>query len=90
MAFDDPIVWILIAAVVVFLFGAGQIPKFAKSIGLARKEFSDAMSGVTTTNASVSSASDPLLSAAQKEGIETSGKTRQQVASELSWKLNKQ
>ena len=32
---------------------------------------------------------DPLIVAAQNEGIETQGKSKQQIASELSWKLNK-
>jgi sec-independent protein translocase protein TatA len=97
LAFDEPIVWVLIVVVVVFLFGAGQIPKFAKSIGQARREFSNAMiSTPTTTNATVESAAapsspsstDPLLEAARKEGIDTQGRSRQEIASELSLKLN--
>ncbi|HZW58334.1 MAG TPA: twin-arginine translocase TatA/TatE family subunit [Nitrososphaerales archaeon] len=32
---------------------------------------------------------DPLVLACQKEGIDTASKTRTQLASELSWKLNK-
>jgi sec-independent protein translocase protein TatA len=95
MGLDDPVVIVLIAAVVIFLFGAGQIPKFAKSLGQARKEFNNAMSSSpSTTNATVevpsSSSQDPLVSAAQKEGIDTQGKSREQIASELSFKLNKQ
>jgi len=35
------------------------------------------------------STDDPLVVAAQKEGIDTQGKTKEQIASELSWKLNK-
>ncbi len=105
MAFDDPIVWVLIVAVVVFLFGANKIPSLARSLGQARREFDGAMKGNvpsepigTTSNASVVpppmpvapavEASDPLIEAAQKEGIDTRGKTKQQIASELSWKLN--
>lgn len=38
--------------------------------------------GSATTNAV-----DPLLLAAQKEGIDTQGKTRDQIATELAWKL---
>ncbi|MGI0080452.1 MAG: hypothetical protein ACRECH_12610, partial [Nitrososphaerales archaeon] len=34
-------------------------------------------------------ADDPLIAAAQREGIDTTGKTREQIASELSWKLNR-
>ncbi len=39
MAFDDPIVWLLIVAAVVLFFGASRIPKFARSLGEARREF---------------------------------------------------
>jgi sec-independent protein translocase protein TatA len=106
MAFDDPIVWVLIVAVVVFLFGASKIPSLARSLGQARREFSSAMNGnvpasssgmqnatiapppMPPTTASAIDPSDPLIEAAQKEGIDTRGKTKQQIASELSWKLN--
>jgi sec-independent protein translocase protein TatA len=99
MAWDDPIVWLLIAAVVIFLFGASKIPQFARSIGQARREFTEASKGnygSTTSNSSspspvttVLDQSDPLVLAAQKEGINTAGKTREQIASEISWKLSK-
>ena len=47
MALDDPIVWVLIAAVVIFLFGANKIPQFAKAIGQARREFDQASKEIT-------------------------------------------
>jgi sec-independent protein translocase protein TatA len=106
MAFDDPIVWVLIIAVVIFLFGANKIPQFARAIGNARKEFSEASKEFTNPGPvtqpvapvqTVQSASviaqpvgqsvDPLIEAAQKEGIDTQGKTRDQIATELAWKL---
>ena len=110
MAFDDPIVWIIILAVVVFLFGAGKIPQFAKSLGQARKEFDQASKEIknpspepayaqptvasqTTKNSASAQGNtnpgtvDPLLLAAQKEGIDTQGKTKDQIATELAWKL---
>lgn len=114
MAFDDPIVWVLIVTVVVFLFGSSKIPSIAKAIGQARREFDSAVKGVGASapidsgplkmqNTTVSSpptsalvgattsavdSPDPLVEAAQKEGIDTRGKTKQQIATELSWKLN--
>ena len=97
MAFDDPVVIILILAVVVLLFGAGRIPALAKSLGQARREFDKAMKGTyedsptvvpVASQKSVTVAEDPLIVAAQKEGIDTSGKTKQEIASALSWKLN--
>jgi sec-independent protein translocase protein TatA len=97
MGWDDPVVWILIAVVVVFLFGATRIPQFARAIGQARKEYSDASkdnSSISNTAAPRSSAvvadqNDPLVLAAQREGIDTTGKTREQIASEISWKLSR-
>jgi sec-independent protein translocase protein TatA len=114
MAFDDPIVWILIIAVVVFLFGANKIPQFAKAIGQARREFDTASKAITNPTAVIDNpqaitapipstqaaqstvvsgaqpnaqTADPLILAAQKEGIETAGKTRDQIATEIAWKL---
>ncbi len=88
MGFDDPVVIILILAVAVLLFGAGRIPAFARSLGQARREFDKAMKGtleetttVPSTQKSVASTEEPLITAAQKEGIDTSGKTKQEIAS---------
>ncbi|MGI0092398.1 MAG: twin-arginine translocase TatA/TatE family subunit [Nitrososphaerales archaeon] len=124
MAFDDPVVWVLIIAVVVFLFGSSKIPQFARSIGQARREFESGWKGISNeimkppgaavappqapggvsgfpspqsppgpvavaSSAQPLQASDPLIVACQNEGIDTMGKTREQLASELSWKLNK-
>lgn len=105
MGLDDPVIWVLVAVAIMFLFGASRIPKFARSLGLARKEFQNAMNGTVEANTkdalfsgnntSIPIASyshvenDPLVLAAQKEGIDTTGKSREQIASELSWKLNK-
>ena len=113
MAFDDPVVWILIIAVVVFMFGSSKIPQFARALGQARKEFDNGWKGITSdiTNSTIAAANtqklehtnpgsgpirssgtsytDPILLAAQREGIDTQGKTREQLADELSWKLNK-
>jgi sec-independent protein translocase protein TatA len=110
MAWDDPLVWILIAAVVIFLFGSAKIPQFARALGTARKEFDQAWrsmsqpqsaSGQTMPSGQVANATvspdyaptkasvgeDPIITAARNEGIITEGRTRQQIASDLAWKL---
>lgn len=95
MALDDPVVIILIAAVVILLFGASRIPQLAKSLGQARREFEKGSKGETATGSqpvgvtTSPAPDDPLVVAAQKEGIDTQGKTKEQIASELSWKLNR-
>lgn len=116
MAWDDPVVWVLIIAVVIFLFGANKIPQFAKALGQARREFDQASKELTNpspapvaqpvattsaatvqnfaapvahpgVSATAAAPNDPLVVAAQKEGIDTTGKTRDQIATELAWKL---
>jgi sec-independent protein translocase protein TatA len=117
MAWDDPVVWVLIVAVVVFLFGSSKIPSIARALGDARREFDNSLKGnppgasrnaptaVVNNQQQVAytpppappsavqtfpAPNDPLVLAAQREGIDTTGKTREQIASELSWKLNQQ
>ncbi|MHB8567211.1 MAG: twin-arginine translocase TatA/TatE family subunit [Nitrososphaerales archaeon] len=107
MALDDPVVLILIFALIIFLFGSNKIPGFAKALGEARREFDNAWKGYNNpaSRATVppgaqgastfipsttpALASDPLVIAAQNEGIDTFGKTREQISTELAWKLNK-
>lgn len=92
MVLEDPIVIGLIVLLVILLFGASRIPSLARALGQARREFDKGSKGEGTqseTPAPASTQDDPLFIAAQKEGIETQGKTREQVASELSWKLSK-
>jgi sec-independent protein translocase protein TatA len=109
MAWDSPETLILIAVVVVFLFGASRIPQFARALGSARREFDQAWRGITppqsassvqpvpggqappaapySNPAQSSGGEDPIITAARNEGIVTEGKTRQQIASDLAWKL---
>ncbi len=101
MALDDPVVIVLIVAAIVFLFGGTKIPKLARSLGEARREFDKAVRGEREPEGVIKSDhlgaigtaqktnADALVVAAQREGIDTNGKTREQLASELSWKLNK-
>ena len=82
----------------ILLFGAGRIPAFARSLGQARREFDKAMKGNfdepskaqsgSPQKAEISTPEDPLVEGAKKEGIDTTGKTKQEIASALSWKLN--
>jgi sec-independent protein translocase protein TatA len=73
VAFDDPVVWILLVAVVVFLFGANKIPELARSIGEARREFNLASKTLTSP---ISALTDPLTlakPAQTNEGAANSG-----------------
>src|SRR5438046_10333781 len=78
--------WVVIGIIVValFIWGPSKIPEIARSLGRARKEFDEAAKGLT--NPSVVSApriestpSDPLIETAQRLGVSTEGKTRQEI-----------
>lgn len=120
MAWDDPMVWILIVGLGILLFGSNKIPELARSLGMARREFDAASKGLVDTINSeinpiktpvqaqrsinrpaapqpqvatpgpVAPENDPLLVAARNEGIDTRGKSRTQIASELAEKVKDQ
>jgi sec-independent protein translocase protein TatA len=100
MALDDPLQWVVIAVVaIVFpMYGPKKIPELARSIGLARKEFNQASVGVpgqptpptataptkTPTRPAVAPSGDALIDAARKLNISTEGKTREEIAGEIT------
>ncbi|OYT67123.1 MAG: twin-arginine translocase TatA/TatE family subunit [Candidatus Wolframiiraptor sp. EX4484-121] len=98
--------WIIVAAIIVFLllWGPTKLPKIARSLGEAKKEFEKAvkeaeevkeaavepMKSVATTAAEeVRSAEDKLIEVAKALGIQTEGKTRDQIAKEILEKTKK-
>lgn len=91
MALYDPFQLILILGVVavILIWGPSKIPQLARSIGRARKEFEDASRGLTnpelvsTTSTTDTVQADSLIQTAQKLGINTQGKTRQQISDEI-------
>jgi sec-independent protein translocase protein TatA len=88
MALGDPFQILLILGVVavILIWGPQKIPELARSIGKARKEFDDASKGLLQPTASsppTSSTPDSLIDTAQKLGISTQGKTRQEISDEI-------
>ena len=94
----DPIELIIIGVIVVviILWGPKKIPEFARSIGLAKREFDNAKKeaqnlGTTmVTGAAAQSSSSPattsddqLIETARRLGIVTEGKTSQQISDEI-------
>lgn len=84
----DPFQILLILAVVAVLliWGPQKIPELARSIGRARREFDDASKGIVQPSTSPSantSTPDTLVETAQKLGINTQGKTRQEISDEI-------
>ena len=87
--FGDPLNLLLVLGVVVVLliWGPQKIPELARSLGRARREFDDASRGLvsqaTTNSTSTTPTPDSLVETAQKLGIATQGKTRQEISDEI-------
>jgi len=80
--------WILIALIVIVLliWGPGKIPKLARSLGEAKKEFYKAQREAEKA-INEPPPEDPVIEAAKKLGISTEGKTKEQIKKELAEKL---
>lgn len=88
MAIGDPFQIILILGVVavILIWGPSKIPELARSLGRARKEFDDAshgLAGQITSPSTSTSTPDSLVDTAQRLGISTQGKTRQEISDEI-------
>ncbi|OLD78825.1 hypothetical protein AUF62_01630 [archaeon 13_1_20CM_52_20] len=88
VVFGDPLNLLLVLGVVVVLliWGPQKIPELARGLGRARKEFDDASRGFlqhATESASPAPAVDSLVDTAHKLGIDTQGKTRQEISDEI-------
>ncbi|MEM0383755.1 MAG: twin-arginine translocase TatA/TatE family subunit [Candidatus Caldarchaeum sp.] len=91
--------WIVVAVVVLllFLWGPEKLPKIARSIGQAKKEFEKASKGfeeeiskAASLQASTSSPpDDKLLEVARALNIQTEGLTRDEIAKAIVEKSQK-
>lgn len=84
--------WIVILAIlaVIMIWGPDKIPKLARALGQARKEFEKAQKEFTNPTPEPASipeskmaSDDYLIQTAKKLGIETAGKTREQISNEI-------
>ncbi len=81
--------WIVVGVIVIviFVFGPSKLPEVARSLGRARKEFEEASRGITSpmsyTPRIEDTSTDPLIEVAQKLGISTEGRTRQEISDEI-------
>ncbi len=81
--------WVAIGVIVVviFVFGPSKLPEVARSLGRARKEFEEASRGITSSTSYTprieETPSDPLIDVARRLGVNTEGKTRQEISDEI-------
>lgn len=89
--------WIIVAVIVLlfFLWGPEKLPKLARSLGQAKREFDKAskeaeqqITSVTTgINDEIKKQEDQLLDVARSLGLSTEGKTREQIVDEIAARL---
>jgi sec-independent protein translocase protein TatA len=80
--------WIVAIGIiaVLILWGPKKLPELARAIGEAKKEFQKASKEVTkplSAEETKPSSDDLLIETAQMLGINTEGKTREQIAQEI-------
>ncbi len=91
----DPLELIIIGvvAVVIFLWGPQKIPELARALGRARREFDQASreisTGLSAETKPLQSSDQILLQTAERLGISTEGKTREQISEEIVKKSGK-
>jgi sec-independent protein translocase protein TatA len=92
-----------VVAIVIIMWGPAKIPQFARALGQAKGEFNKASkefkdAALTTENntqavakpaptPAIKTKDEMLLETAQKLGIPTEGKTREQLSEEISIKV---
>ncbi len=79
---------VIIAVIILLIFGPGKIPALAKSIGEAIREFRRGVSGVSEEPREEKRQVNPkILETARQLGISTEGKTEEQILEEINKKL---
>ena len=76
---------ILILAIVLLLFGAGRLRGLAKAVGESIREFKKATSESPKTKREEEE--EAIIEAARKMGVETEGKSVEQILNEMNKKV---
>jgi len=92
MPFIGPWEIALILAIVLILFGPKKLPELAKALGDSIRQYRQASEGVITAPATAPAQppqfkpkeSDLLIETAKKLGIQTEGKTMEQISKEIT------
>lgn len=81
--------WILLAVIflAIFLWGPQKLPELARALGEAKKEFDSSSKQVnkfaSSTRRIEPSSDDIYIQTAKKIGINTEGKTKEQISQEI-------
>jgi sec-independent protein translocase protein TatA len=83
LAFIGPWEIALVLAIVLILFGGKKLPELARSIGDSIRQYKKAVGGVESEK----SEKEAVLEAAEKLGIDTRGKSVEEIAKEIAQKI---
>ena len=83
MAFIGPWEIALVLAIVLILFGGKKLPELARSIGDAIRHYKKAVEGTESEK----SGKEAILETAEKLGIDTRGKSIEEIAKEIAEKV---
>ncbi|MBS7655076.1 twin-arginine translocase TatA/TatE family subunit [Candidatus Bathyarchaeota archaeon] len=86
MAFIGPWEIALILAIVLILFGGKKLPELARSIGDSIRQYKKAVEGVEPKK----NERESILEAAEKLGIDTRGKSVEEIATEITQKIKEE
>ncbi len=79
---------VIIAVIILLIFGPGKIPALAKSIGEAIREFRRGVSGISEEPREERKQVNPkIVETARQLGISTEGKTEEQLLEEINRRL---
>lgn len=83
MAFIGPWEIALVLAIVLILFGGKKLPELARSIGDSIRQYKKAVEGTESEK----SGKEAILETAEKLGIDTRGKSIEEIAKEIAQKV---
>jgi len=75
---------LVILAIILLLFGANKLPELARSLGKAKREFKKGMEEEEKEK------KDEITKIAENLGIDTEGKSKEEILKEISSKLEAQ
>ena len=89
MRLGAPEILLVIILIVLLIWGPKQIPKLARSLGLAKKEFERASKGEVEEEELEEEETDELMRVAKELGIDVEGKSREEIKKKILEKVKK-
>ncbi|MCX8205215.1 MAG: twin-arginine translocase TatA/TatE family subunit [Candidatus Nezhaarchaeota archaeon] len=81
--------WLIILFIILILFGAKKLPELARGLGEAVKEFRRASQGEVDEKRLSSMSEDKVIKLARELGINTEGKSREEIIKQIVEEVSK-